>query len=282
MDKQILENLQKIDLTEKEIAVYTSLLEHGNSTASEISNYSLLNRTTVYDNIKILLKKGLVYSFLKREIKYFTAATPEKLLDILNKDLQKKQIIKNDLLEILPTLNTLYQTKVAKTKIQIADSGAGLKELYLNMYRSGKYPEEGLEFASWHVYKDVVPKDLRIDLQNLRLKNKIWVRQVVIENEYTKNWADPDSAQKRLKKIRLIPDKWNCNYWANYEIFGDKMIVLNLDEKLVQGIMIENHALVSLTKIMFEALWEKAEQYGKCSDLKKTVGKKISQYPQFS
>lgn len=280
MDKQILENLQKINLTDKEIAVYIALLEHGNSTAAEISHYSLLNRTTVYDNLKLLLQKGLAYNFIKKEIKYFTAATPEKLLDIIDKDLQKKQLVKNDLLDILPTLNTLYQTKVAKTKIQIADSGAGLKELYLNMYRSGKYPEEGLEFASWHIFQEVVPKDLRIELQNLRLKNKIWVRQVVVENNYTKNWDDPDAAQKRLKKIRLIPDKWNCNYWANYEIFGDKMIILNLDEKLVQGIMIENHALVSLTKIMFEALWEKASQYGKCSDLKKPMGKNIGEYPQ--
>jgi len=281
MEKEIIEKLIKLNLTDKEIAVYLALLEHGNSTAAEISRYSLLNRTTVYDNLKLLLKKGLAYNFIKKDVKYFTAATPEKLLDIIDKDLQKKQQVKNDLLNILPTLNTLYQTKVAKTKIQIADSGAGLKELYLNMYRSGKYPEEGLEFASWHIFQEVVPKDLRIELQNLRLKNKIWVRQVVVENNYTKKWDDPDAAQKRLKKIRLIPDNWHCNYWANYEIFGDKMIILNLDEKLVQGIMIENHALVSLTKIMFEALWEKASQYGKCSDLKKPQGKPAKPYPQF-
>jgi len=281
MDQQIIDNLQKINLANKEIAIYLTLLEHGNLSATEISRYALLNRTTVYDNLKLLLQKGLAYSFIKKEIKYFTAATPEKILDILEKDLQKKQEIKNNFLNILPTLNTLYQTKVAKTKIQTADSGAGLKELYLSMYKGGKYPDEGLEFASWHIYKEAVPKDLRIDLQNLRLKNKIWVRQVVVENEYTKNWADPDAAQKRLKKIRLIPDNWHCNYWANYEIFGDKMIILNLDEKLVQGIMIENHALVSLTKIMFEALWEKAAQYGKCSDLKKPLGKKITAFPQF-
>lgn len=280
MDKQILDNLHKINLTDKEIAVYLALLEHGNLSASEISRYSLLNRTTVYDNIKLLLQKGLVYNFTKKEIKYFTAATPEKILDILEKEIKKKQEIKNNFLDVLPTLNTLYQTKVTKTKIQTADSGAGLKELYLSMYKSGKYPDEGLEFASWHTFKDVVPQDLRIELQDLRAKNNIWVRQIVIENEYTKNWSDPDAANKRLKKIRLIPDEWQSNYWANYEIFGDKMIILNLDENLVQGIMIENHALVSLTKIMFEALWEKAAQYGKCSDLKKPVGKSVGKYPQ--
>lgn len=280
MDKNIIEKLNQLNLSDKEIAVYLTLLEHGNLSASEISNYSLLNRTTVYDNLKLLLQKGLAYSFIKKEIKYFTAATPEKLLDIIDRDLQKKQNIKKNLLEILPTLNTLYQTKVSKTKIQIADSNAGLKELYLSIYKGGKYPEEGLEFASWHTYQNAIPQDLRIDLQNLRVKNNIWVRQVVIENTYTKNWDDPDAAKTRLKKIRLIPDNWNCNYWANYEIFGDKMIILNLDEKIVQGILIENHALVSLTKIMFEALWEKAAQYNKCSDLKKPVGKTVKQYPQ--
>jgi predicted DNA-binding transcriptional regulator len=280
MDQQIINNLKKINLTDKEIAVYLTLLEHGNLPASEISYYSLLNRTTVYDNLKLLLQKGLAYSFIKKEIKYFTAAQPEKILDILEKDLQKKQEIKNDFLNILPSLNTLYQTKVAKTKIQIADSGAGLKELYLSMYKGGKYPDEGLEFASWHTFKETVPLDLRKELQNLRVKNNIWVRQVVVESKYTNNWDDPDAANARLKKIRLIPDSWNCNYWANYEIFGDKMIILNLDEKIVHGIMIENHALVSLTKIMFEALWEKASQYGKCSDLKKPAGKKMEKYPQ--
>jgi len=280
MDQQIIDNLKKINLSEKEIAVYIALLTHGNLSATEISSYSLLNRTTVYDNLKLLMQKGLAYTFIKREMKYFTAASPEKILEILEKDIQSKQDIKKEYLDVLPSLNALYQTKVTKTKIQIADSGAGLKELYLNMYKAAGLGAEGLEFASWHVYKEAVPKDLRVELQNLRLKNNIWVRQVVIENDYTKNWDDPDAAQKRLKKIRLIPDQWNCNYWANYEIVGDKMIILNLDEKLVQGIMIENHALISLTKIMFEALWEKARQYGKCSDLLKPQNKETTQYPQ--
>lgn len=280
MDKNIIDNLKKLDLSEKEIQVYLTLLEKGNLTASEISRFSLLNRTTVYDNIKTLLQKGLVFSFIKNDTKYFTAAEPNKILEILDNELAQKNEAKKDLLNILPALNTLYQTKTQKTKIQIAESNAGLKELYLGMYKSYNYPEESMEFASWYKHTDVVPIDLRKELQDLRLKRKIWVKQVVVENEYTKNWDDPDAAQARLKKIRLIPDNWHCNYWANYEIIGDKMIILNLDGKIVQGILIENHALVAMMKIMFEALWEKAASYNKCSDLKKPLGKQVKKYPQ--
>jgi len=52
--------LKSIELSDKEIKVYVSALELGESTVIDISKKSRVNRTTIYPVIDSLQEKGLV------------------------------------------------------------------------------------------------------------------------------------------------------------------------------------------------------------------------------
>ena len=57
--------LKNFGLSEKEIAIYLSLIELGPSSVREISNKSKVNRGTTYDILKALIALGIVSYYNK-------------------------------------------------------------------------------------------------------------------------------------------------------------------------------------------------------------------------
>lgn len=63
--------LQKLDLTLNEARILLFLMTHGNSTASDVSRYTGIQRTETYNYISTLLAKGIVFSTFDRPQKYY-------------------------------------------------------------------------------------------------------------------------------------------------------------------------------------------------------------------
>ena len=100
-----MKQLKNLGLTENESLIYNALVKHGSSTAGKISQFTGLHRRTVYDSIERLLEKGLISFINKNNRKYFSAASPNRLLEILKEK-------ENSLQEILPLMLQEYnQTK---------------------------------------------------------------------------------------------------------------------------------------------------------------------------
>ena len=63
MENDILEALESLGLSDKEIRVYISLLELGDSPVNKITERSELIRVTVYPILKSLIEKGFVSKY---------------------------------------------------------------------------------------------------------------------------------------------------------------------------------------------------------------------------
>lgn len=88
------QSLKNLDLSEKEAVVYLASLELGSSTIQEIAKKSQISRSTAYEVIESLIKKGLMSSLTKGKKKYFSAAAPETLttlIDIKERELEKEK-----------------------------------------------------------------------------------------------------------------------------------------------------------------------------------------------
>lgn len=97
-----------LNLTAKELAVYQAIIKHGRLSVSEISKYTGLKRTTIYNFIDNLFKKGLISRVIENGRKiYFPFG--EKSAEIVN--LEKKEINYN-----LKIFNTSYLIKMAIKK----------------------------------------------------------------------------------------------------------------------------------------------------------------------
>src|SRR3990167_2347637 len=78
--EKILENL---GLTALEAKVYLTLLDLGPSLAGLITRKSGIHRRSVYDALERLIQKGLVGYIVNNNRKYFEAANPERLSELV-------------------------------------------------------------------------------------------------------------------------------------------------------------------------------------------------------
>lgn len=78
---EILENLEKVGLSGKEGEVFLELLKNPNSNGSQIAKSLGYPRTTVYQNLDLLEKKGYIKSYLDKEITYYEVIDLQEFLD---------------------------------------------------------------------------------------------------------------------------------------------------------------------------------------------------------
>lgn len=248
--------LNQIGLSEKETKVYLALLELEYTTVQWIAKKTSLNRTTIYDILETLKAKGLVSFYVKNKIKYFVPAPPEKLSDMLEEKLAREGQLLKKLNEVLPSLNTIYNSKKTKPLIQFFENKEALEEMYLKMYAEGGASEDCFEYASWSDTFDVYPKDMRDRLFEYRKKYKIFTRQIAVRSEYTENWIKGDYAKKRYKEIRLIPNK-GFDFGANIEMYNNKMVITMFNRETgLTGFYIESRELYKMLRTAFEFMWD--------------------------
>jgi sugar-specific transcriptional regulator TrmB len=71
LESSLISELQKLDLTLNEARILLFLMTHGNSTASDVSRHTGIQRTETYNYISTLLAKGVVFSTFDRPQKYY-------------------------------------------------------------------------------------------------------------------------------------------------------------------------------------------------------------------
>ena len=101
--------LEEIGLTKSEISVYLALLELGSSTTGRIIDKAKISSSKVYEILDKLIQKGLVSFIIKSGVKYFEAASPERIIDYMKEKENKLSEQKNELEKLLPELK-LKQT----------------------------------------------------------------------------------------------------------------------------------------------------------------------------
>ena len=93
--------LESLGFSPKEIYIYTALLELETATATDLAKKTEINRTSCYDILSVLIKRGLVSKIVKKKKIYFHITDPRKLLNYLDREKEEayNKIEKNNLLE---------------------------------------------------------------------------------------------------------------------------------------------------------------------------------------
>lgn len=82
VEAHLVAELQNLDLTLNEARILLFLMTHGNSTASDVSRHTGIQRTETYNYISTLLAKGVVFSTFDRPQKYY-ALPIDQVIDCL-------------------------------------------------------------------------------------------------------------------------------------------------------------------------------------------------------
>jgi sugar-specific transcriptional regulator TrmB len=269
--------LKRFGLTHYESKCYLSLLGQSSLSAVEVARSAGVPRAKVYEILESLVNKALCRSFPDKVNKY-SAVNPiilkkkfERSLEDLNTEIKQKTdklaSIKKDGDNILEKLLPLYAEGRSKKDnmnyIEIIKNPEMIKERYLQLVDSAR--EEILVFTKPPF--DSTPEQAQEQGEQVLdvIKRKVRLRciyELLESDERNKwlynfiKWGIGEGEEARV--IDKLPMKM--------AIFDKKTVLLALEDPVSKELslttqVIEHRALANGLRILFDVMWEKADDY---------------------
>lgn len=236
--------LNQFGLENKEDEVYLALLELGTSGVNEIAIKAGIKRTSAYDVLASLKKKGLLGQTQKGKKRLFYAEEPEKLAKLLEEKKEKLE-------EIMPILKSLYNTAGGKPKIRFYEGKEGLKEVYKDTL---KYKGKLFAFVTENIIRHL-GADWADEYLNKRVAAGISVKVIGPDTDEVKEYAAADN-KKLLREIRIVP-KERFPFSIEMDVYGNKVAFLSFKEEM--GVIIESNEIANNLRLLFDLAWRGAE-----------------------
>lgn len=247
----MLEQLQKLGLSEKEAKVYLASLQLGPGTAQELTQKTGLRRPTVYFTIEQLKKRGLMSLFEKGKKTFFAAESPENLSTLFAQEEKRMEEARSVLNVLLPELGGMFSASGERPRVRFFEGKEGLKAMQEDFLRTKDKEIE--EFFSADDYVDVFsPEERKIYIEK-RTKKKISVRGV-----YTRK-AGPFPEGRPLAQTRWVPEE-RFPFSSDVVIYGNNVAIASLRGKLV-GVIVESKEMADTMRAIFKLAWQAAEEY---------------------
>ena len=226
--------LSDIGLSDGESKVYLALLKLGSCQVSRIKEETGLHRTTIYDFVEKLLNKGLISHVIKNNVKYFSAAAPEKLLDYV----KEKETNVNGIMAELKKLNVSAGSDV---RVEVYKGIDGFKTVLNDIIRVGK------DLVLFGIDEREFKKRFPILMDNYFAREKeAGIKERILTSEEIRFQYDKGHMQ-----YRRIPTQYFSP--TPIIVYGDKVLI-HIFEPFV-CILIENKDLADSYRKYFEMLW---------------------------
>lgn len=247
----IIDALEQVNFTPKETSTYLALLKIGTAKAGVLAKKTELNRTTVYDVLEGLLRKGVISKYRKGSQTYFSALEPDRLLSYLERE--KEETVANmekrrkRLSDLLPQLISLQDISSTRPKVQFFEGEKGMREAYEDTLNSR---ETIRAFANVQTMHEGLPNFFP-QYYKRRAGKKIFIHAIVPQNELSIERHKHD--QEEMREIRFLPRK-EMDFSPEINLYNNKMLIASWIEKM--AIIIESKELADLQKMAFDMLWQ--------------------------
>lgn len=233
--------LRIFGLRDKRARVYIACLELGSSTAAPIAKKAAVLRTTTYDILEDLQIRGLVIYKEVNGKRYYQVSDPRRLKQILQGQLKQVE-------STLPELLALYKPSKEKPVARMYE-GEEISKIYDELLAAPFIWAYG-DYTQIIRYTPQFP-----NLLKQMIKRNIPIRDVVpptLENkEYKIKFQHPKY------HVRFLPAGMSLE--SDTIIYGHKVALISYGET-VHGLVIESKEIVATQKMLFELLWQQAEE----------------------
>ncbi|MEX2052331.1 MAG: helix-turn-helix domain-containing protein [Candidatus Paceibacterota bacterium] len=248
--QNIYENLVKSGLSENESKVFLVLLMLGKGTVTQITRKAGLNRTTGYDILDNLVAKGLASISGKEPKQEYLAESPDKMVYILEKEINEKNKQLKKIKNILPEMKSLHNV-AGRPKVRFYEGIEGLKDVYEDTLTS---TEPIRAYASVGDMHTGLPGYFP-GYYKRRASKGISIRAIIPDTEAGVERKSVDS--KEMRETALVP-KETFLFSPEINIYDDKVMIASWKEKL--GIIIESHEIADAMKKVYELAWAEAKR----------------------
>ena len=242
---------QELNLSINAQRVFSDLLNKGPSTARQIAERLNIPRPSAYDNIKVLIKNGLVTERNEENKKIFSVDDIKNIPDILQSRIDALETEKNAFKKILPSL--LKQTSFVEPKIKFYSGKEGLRQVMNHIM----WNRDIATTIMWPMNEvlNVLGADYLEELNKKRIKRNISIRVIYPHDSKPdfKKHSFLGIGGKHLRDIRLAPKGmvWEMGYW----MYEDKVAFIS-SQKESFGFVIHSKDFANLMKAQFEAIWD--------------------------
>lgn len=239
--------LQEYGLSEKEERIYIECLKRGPCTAYALSAAAGLQRSTTYDNLESLKRKGMVTSLLRGRTQHFEAVDPAEFLTLHK---EKEMVLR----AAIPKLKKLRGTATKQPIIRQYEGAQGIltlldiiyQEKELRIYGSAANAEAALRH---------VPKSFA-----RRRQEEGVILYAVLERSPQAQFRIKDPLLRRITRLRYLSEFRSLKTVTF--VAGDHVAILTLQE-VPAGIHITDGDVARTQRLIFDRLWQSAAPAGK-------------------
>lgn len=280
MSDELITELKTLGLNSYEAKVYLALLERDSLSVSEISRLSLVPRARTYDILDTLLAGGL--AILKPgRLKKYSAADPDSFGEKLTIQNEKRYgHLKKRIDNVTLTLKGKFKSSVTGKGgnsdpldyIEIIKDPFQMHRRFLELFKAAKNEILGFSKRPYSIPDDKVPEQEEGQVKSLQ--QGVSVRAI---------YETPLEKEDIEWRLRLIGEQVERGEKARVishlpmkmAIFDEKIVMLPLKDPVSIGTsftaqIIEHTDLAKSLKMLFEHVWEQAEDYHVLKDLLKT------------
>lgn len=281
----ILKRFKEIGLKPSEAKTYLSLLQRDTLTVSEVAKLAGIPRANAYHALEELMVKGMCVA-KPGETKKYSASDPSILVekfhiqadenakrhlqDLTEKEkgvLEKNKATKENISALLQELKPQYEKSRLETNpldyIEIIKDPYQIHKRFMQLVAEAK--EEILVFTKPPFSRSPEQRDEHLDQETEVLKRGIRGRCIyeIPTDEDESRWLSEHikGAVRAGEEARVLED-----VPMKMAIFDSRIVLFALGDPLSKGPsltsqIVEHRDLARSLKILFESLWEEAEDY---------------------
>ena len=220
----LVKNLIEFGFSEKEARIYITLLELEVATANEIAKAANINRSSTYVVLEGLKNKGFVGLSNDKKVQGYVAVSPDVILETLEGNIKKQNILKDKIKNIIPDLKGLDKNSKKHPVVKMFTGKAGLKTMLFDLFSTNT--QHLREYGNYD--------NLLIDFP-----------------DYSDKMAQ--FTNKKDMRSSRIESKNNSNQFINISIYGNKIKFYSTSTKKdFFGVIIEDAATANTMAYLYD------------------------------
>ncbi len=236
--------LKRLNLDEREVAVYLVLLQLRMARASAIAKAAKQSRSHTYLVLRSLQEKGLVAEVERGKVLHFIAEPPDRLLSYIEGREEELRTLKPLVRGSLPYLESLRHPLVEQARITTLHGPEGMKHVYRDVLGSryyGLFNPQAAEQAFGPDYTKTL----------LRRGRELTGKDLLVDGPAAKRYIQ-NVHQHEHYAIRLFPS--GVEFPGNTVISGDTVFFLTYDREGTI-IRLEHRSIAQAMRVWFDLLW---------------------------
>lgn len=196
MNTNLIAWLNATGLDKRRAEIYLAALALGEAAAGDLAKTMKMNRTAVYDNLRVLEERGYVQTVKRGKRKLFMPLHPKELY-------KRFESQKEQLKDLLPDFMAVYAEETKHPFVQLHTGPFAAREIYEDILRTAK--EEYVYFSPPELTLQAVDKTYMKQWVERRVKQGLHSRSLRVKSKNIKEAPVFTEEAKYLRAIRYLP-----------------------------------------------------------------------------